>query len=70
MFGASATRELLTTSTDNAMEHIALARWADVVLIAPASAPIFSPGWQYGRADDLLAVCVWPPPDRWRWRRP
>ena len=58
LFGASATREVPTTSTDNAMEHIALARWADVVLIAPASAD-FLARLVHGRADDLLAsLCL------------
>ena len=40
------------------MDHIALARWADCVLIAPASADTLS-RIASGRADDLLAaVCL------------
>jgi phosphopantothenoylcysteine decarboxylase / phosphopantothenate---cysteine ligase len=40
------------------LEHISLARWADVMLIAPASANIISK-LAYGLADDLLStVCL------------
>ena len=42
----------------NAMEHIELARWAEMILIAPASADALSRLAQ-GRADDLLgALCL------------
>ncbi|MBF2755470.1 MAG: bifunctional phosphopantothenoylcysteine decarboxylase/phosphopantothenate--cysteine ligase CoaBC [Gammaproteobacteria bacterium AqS3] len=42
----------------HAMEHIELARWAEIILIAPASADALNRLAQ-GRADDLLgAVCL------------
>lgn len=45
-------------SAEAAMGHIELARWADVTLIAPASADILS-RLASGRADDLLcALCL------------
>ncbi len=51
-------RELLDESAEAAMGHIELARWADVVVIAPASANSIARLAQ-GRADDLLsAVCL------------
>lgn len=50
--------ELLDTEAEAAMGHIALARWADAVVIAPASANVIARLAQ-GRADDLLAaVCL------------
>jgi phosphopantothenoylcysteine decarboxylase/phosphopantothenate--cysteine ligase len=50
--------ELLDTEAEAAMGHIALARWADAVIIAPASANCIARLAQ-GRADDLLtAVCL------------
>jgi len=49
---------LLDVDTEAGMGHIALARWADVVLIAPASANFLSRLAQ-GRAEDLLTtVCL------------
>lgn len=58
LFGASATHEVPAEPTDNAMEHIALARWADAILVAPASAD-FLARLVHGRADDLLAsLCL------------
>lgn len=58
LFGASATREVPAADTGNAMEHIALARWADAILVAPASAD-FIARLVHGRADDLLAsLCL------------
>lgn len=43
---------------DAGMEHIDLARWADAVLVAPASAD-FLARLAHGRADDLLAsLCL------------
>ena len=39
------------------MGHIELARWADVMLIAPASADSIARLVQ-GRANDLLGACV------------
>lgn len=50
--------ELLDADQESAMGHIALARWADWVLIAPASADTIARLVQ-GRADDLLtALCL------------
>ncbi len=49
---------LLDTEAEAAMGHIELARWADAVVIAPASANLVARLAQ-GRADDLLAaVCL------------
>lgn len=49
---------LLDTEAEAAMGHIELARWADVILIAPASANSLA-GLAQGRADELLhAVCL------------
>ena len=51
-------RQLLDTGAEGGMGHIALARWADAVLVAPASANFLARLAQ-GRADDLLsAVCL------------
>lgn len=50
--------DLLDTGAEAAMGHIELARWADVLLIAPATAD-FIARLVSGRADDLLtAVCL------------
>jgi phosphopantothenoylcysteine decarboxylase/phosphopantothenate--cysteine ligase len=50
--------ELLDADEESAMGHIALARWADWVLVAPASADSIARLAQ-GRADDLLtALCL------------
>jgi phosphopantothenoylcysteine decarboxylase/phosphopantothenate--cysteine ligase len=49
---------LLDAPTENAMSHIALARWADVIVVAPASANSMA-RLAHGLADDLLsAVCL------------
>jgi phosphopantothenoylcysteine decarboxylase/phosphopantothenate--cysteine ligase len=49
---------LLDTAAESAMGHIELARWADCVLVAPASANFLARLAQ-GRADDLLsAICL------------
>ena len=51
-------RELLDEASEAGMGHIELARWADAILIAPASANFLARSAQ-GRADDLLsAVCL------------
>ncbi|HHH89600.1 MAG TPA: bifunctional phosphopantothenoylcysteine decarboxylase/phosphopantothenate--cysteine ligase CoaBC [Aliiroseovarius sp.] len=51
-------RHLLDTEAEAGMGHIKLARWADVILVAPASAD-FLARLSQGRADDLLAaVCL------------
>jgi phosphopantothenoylcysteine decarboxylase/phosphopantothenate--cysteine ligase len=50
--------ELLDTGAEAAMGHIELARWADAVLVAPASADFIARLAQ-GRANDLLAaICL------------
>lgn len=50
--------ELLDVNAEAAMGHIELARWADVLLIAPATAD-FIARMVAGRANDLLsAVCL------------
>jgi phosphopantothenoylcysteine decarboxylase / phosphopantothenate---cysteine ligase len=50
--------QLLDAATESAMGHIELARWAEVVLIAPASAD-FLAKLAGGHADDLLStVCL------------
>ena len=49
---------LLDTRAESGMGHIQLARWADAILVAPASAD-FLARLRIGRADDLLmAVCL------------
>lgn len=51
-------QKLLDTRAEAGMGHIELARWADCVLVAPASADFIARLAQ-GRADDLLsAVCL------------
>ena len=51
-------QDLLDTEPEAAMGHIELARWADAVIVAPASANFIARLAQ-GRADDLLsAVCL------------
>ncbi len=51
-------RKLLDSEAEAAMSHIQLARWADAVLVAPASADFLARLTQ-GRGDDLLAtVCL------------
>jgi phosphopantothenoylcysteine decarboxylase / phosphopantothenate---cysteine ligase len=47
--------DLLDPAAEAAMGHIELARWADLVLIAPASAD-FIARLAHGRADDLLTT--------------
>lgn len=47
--------ELFDAEAEGAMGHIALARWADLILVAPASAD-FMARLAHGRADDLLAT--------------
>ncbi len=50
--------ELLDPETESAMGHIELARWADLILVAPASADFIARLAQ-GRGDDLLTtVCL------------
>lgn len=47
--------ELLDSKAECGMDHITLARWADIILAAPASANFMS-RLSEGRADDLLAT--------------
>ena len=47
--------ELLDADTENAMGHISLARWADVLIIAPTTAN-FIAKLSHGLADDLLST--------------
>ena len=49
--------ELLDTEAEAGMGHIELARWADAIIIAPASADSLARLCD-GRADDLLTSCV------------
>jgi len=56
--GSPVTMELLDADEESAMGHIKLARWADWVLIAPASANTMASLAQ-GRTEDLLsALCL------------
>ena len=48
-------QQLFDTAAEAAMGHIELARWADLVLVAPASAN-FLAHLRYGFADDLLST--------------
>ncbi|MGE0082612.1 MAG: bifunctional phosphopantothenoylcysteine decarboxylase/phosphopantothenate--cysteine ligase CoaBC [Thiohalomonadaceae bacterium] len=48
-------RELFEAAAEAGMDHIGLARWADLVLVAPASAN-FMARLAAGMADDLLAT--------------
>ena len=49
---------LLDKESESGMGHIELARWADAIVIAPASAN-FIARLSQGRADDLLtAICL------------
>ncbi len=50
--------DLLDVEAEAAMGHIELARWADAIVVAPASANFIS-RFAQGRADDLLsAICL------------
>ena len=50
--------DLLDTEAESAMGHIELARWADAIIIAPATANTIAK-LAYGLSDDLLsAVCL------------
>ncbi|MEX1237147.1 MAG: bifunctional phosphopantothenoylcysteine decarboxylase/phosphopantothenate--cysteine ligase CoaBC, partial [Pseudomonadales bacterium] len=51
-------QDLLDTETESVMGHIELARWADLILIAPASANFLAKLAQ-GHGDDLLTtICL------------
>lgn len=47
--------ELLDADEENAMGHISLARWADLLIIAPATANTLAK-FSHGLADDLLST--------------
>ncbi|MFI3246159.1 MAG: bifunctional phosphopantothenoylcysteine decarboxylase/phosphopantothenate--cysteine ligase CoaBC [Ferrimonas sp.] len=55
--GTPVASELLDPATESAMGHIELARWADQIIIAPASANLIA-RLAHGFADDLLTTCV------------
>lgn len=70
--------DLLDPQAEAGMGHIELARWAEVILVAPASADILA-RMAHGMADDLLAtlilasealVCVAPAMNRVMWQHP
>ncbi|HEY9041670.1 MAG TPA: bifunctional phosphopantothenoylcysteine decarboxylase/phosphopantothenate--cysteine ligase CoaBC, partial [Rheinheimera sp.] len=48
---------LLDPAAEAAMGHIELAKWADLVLIAPASADVIA-RLAHGLANDLLTTCI------------
>lgn len=71
-------RDLLDESAEAAMGHIELARWADAVLVAPATANLMA-RLAHGFADDLLTtlclataapVAVAPAMNQQMWRAP
>jgi phosphopantothenoylcysteine decarboxylase/phosphopantothenate--cysteine ligase len=47
--------DLLDAESENAMDHISLARWADAMIIAPATANVIAK-LSHGLADDLLTT--------------
>ncbi|MDY6992283.1 MAG: flavoprotein, partial [Pseudomonadota bacterium] len=53
--GQAVHTQLLDAHAEAAMNHIELARWAELILIAPASAN-FLARLTYGHADDLLTT--------------
>ena len=53
--GESVRRDLLDEQAESGMGHIELARWADLVLIAPATANCMAK-LVHGLADDLLTT--------------
>ncbi len=53
--GHSVHCELLDTEAEHAMGHIELARWADIFVIAPATANTLA-NFAHGLADDLLST--------------
>lgn len=50
-------QSLLDPAAEAAMGHIELARWADFILVAPASADVMA-RICYGMANDLLTTCI------------
>ncbi len=71
-------RRLLDADQENAMGHINLTRWADAVLIAPATANMIAK-FSHGLADDLLStlylaaecpIHIAPAMNQAMWRKP
>jgi len=50
-------QSLLDPAAEAAMGHIELARWADLILVAPASADVIA-RIAHGMANDLLTTCI------------
>ncbi|GAB58229.1 bifunctional phosphopantothenoylcysteine decarboxylase/phosphopantothenate--cysteine ligase CoaBC [Rheinheimera nanhaiensis] len=55
--GNPVSTSLLDPAAEAAMGHIELAKWADLVLVAPASADVIA-RMAHGLANDLLTTCV------------
>jgi len=55
--GTPVSTSLLDPAAEAAMGHIELAKWADIILIAPASADVIA-RMAHGLANDLLTTCV------------
>lgn len=55
--GNPVSTSLLDPAAEAAMGHIELAKWADIILIAPASADVIA-RMAHGLANDLLTTCV------------
>jgi phosphopantothenoylcysteine decarboxylase/phosphopantothenate--cysteine ligase len=53
--GNAVQTDLLDAESENAMDHISLARWADAMIIAPATANVIAK-LSHGLADDLLST--------------
>ena len=50
-------QDLFNTNNETEMDHIALSRWCDVILVAPATANIITK-FSYGHAEDLASTVV------------
>ncbi|MCF4008523.1 bifunctional phosphopantothenoylcysteine decarboxylase/phosphopantothenate--cysteine ligase CoaBC [Rheinheimera sp. UJ63] len=55
--GNPVSHSLLDPSAEAAMGHIELAKWADLIIVAPASADVIA-RLAHGLANDLLTTCV------------
>ncbi|XPE45915.1 flavoprotein [Shigella flexneri] len=60
---------LLDTAAEAAMGHIELGKWADPVILAPATADLIA-RITAGMANDLVRQSAWPRHPRLRWSRP
>jgi phosphopantothenoylcysteine decarboxylase / phosphopantothenate---cysteine ligase len=67
--GEPVSDSLLDPAAEAGMGHIELARWAELLLIAPASANTLA-RLAAGMADDLLTTLCLATPAQWRWPRP